>query len=147
MLNPIAVSNHFQNLPSGFDQSCLRQHVTVIIALAAGSKAQLPPADVPREQLKGYFFDNLGPWQGVMYEINEVIPFEVDRAQQLAYKIFERRYDIAYNCCAMDLLHGDKMFGDVFRNAVPEFDNLCIDSGKIVETIHLFESQFEKAAA
>lgn len=147
MLNPIAVHNHFNNLPAGFDQSCLRQHVTLCVALAVGSQVLLPPADVPEQNLQPYFFDNIEQFQACMYDINEIIPFEVDRAQQLAFKIYRRRYEIAYCCQPMDLLHGDKMFGDVFRSLVPEMDNLCLDSSKIADTVEMFKSHIEKKEA
>lgn len=147
MLNPIAVHNHFNNVPSGFDQTCLRQHVALCIALAVGSQVHLPPADVPEQGLQAYFFENIEQYQAVMYEINEIIPFEVDRAQQIAFKIYQRRYEIAYCCSPLDLIHDGRMFGDLFNNLVPEFSQLCIDSGKVSETIALFKSQFEKEAA
>lgn len=147
MLNPIAVHNHFNNLPAGFDQSCLRQHVTLCIALAVGSQVHLPPADVPEQGLQAYFFENIEQYQACMYDINEIIPFETDRAQQLAFKIYQRRYEIAYHCQPMDLLHGDKMFGDVFCNLVPEFDKLCLDSGKISDTVAMLKAQIEKEVA
>lgn len=147
MLNPIAVHGHFNNLPSGFDQTCLRQHVTVCIAMAVGSSVHLPGAEVPVSGLQGYFFDNIEQYQSCMYEINEIIPFELDRALQLAYKIYHRRYEIAYDCSPMDLLHGDKMFGSVFSNMVPEFDKLCLDAAKITETVNLLKSQIVKEAA
>ena len=147
MLNPIATHSHFHETPTGFDAAVMRQHVTVLVAIAVGIHLPLPGAEVDNAALQSFFYENAGQYKSVMFEINEVVPFEVDRAQQLAAKIYQRRFDLAYRPTPLNVLSPENPFSEIFIQMVPEFDKLHIMPQKIALTVQLFESQFGKEAA
>lgn len=142
-MNPLSVHKHFHAVPEGYDIGKISQRTTCAVGLAIGAMVQLPGADVTRTNLRNYFMDNSTVLRQVAFEINETVPFNVDRAVDYGYRVFEQRYSIAHFCEPHDLLEPFQI-----ENHAPEFGECCIDRSTLAKTMEcLREGVREKTGA
>lgn len=146
-MNPIRIHEHFNKTPEGFDISKLRQRTTCLVGLAFGAMAVLPAGEVDRSQLRQYYMDNIGTLRAIGFEVNETVPFNVDRAVDYGFRIYERRWDIANFCNPIELFHPE-VFSQQLEAAIPELKECGIDNEIMQATIrHLREILAEKTGA
>lgn len=142
-MNPLAVHQHFNATPEGFDVGKVSQRTTCMIGMAMGALVPLPGAEVTRTNLRNYFMDNSDVLRKVMFEVNETVPYNVDRAIDYGYRVFEQRYSIAHFCEPHDLLEPFN-----FAHHAPEFGDCCVDRAAVAKTMQcLSDGVREKTGA
>lgn len=141
-MNPVEIHSTFSALPEGVGQDKLRQRTCCLLGLAAGTMVPLPAAETSPNDLRTYFTENSGVIRSAMFKVNEVIPFDVDRALEYGFRIFERRYSLAYNCCPHEMF-APNLFAQTLGRHIPEFEGLGIGSTPIAEAIDCLKSCIE----
>lgn len=120
-MNSLSIAQELSALPDGVLIENRRQRITVQLGLAVGIVMALPAAQLPSGELRAYFGNNVGEVRTVLGQINEAIPLTLDRAVELGYRVWVKRYECAYAPKASDLFSGNCL-GDI----VPEIGELKI---------------------
>lgn len=95
-MNPIKINALFGETPEGVPFEKRNHRLTVLFGIAAASVINLPGTPVENNAVRGFFFSNASAVSDALFRINETVPFNVDRALEIGYVLFARRYEIAY---------------------------------------------------
>lgn len=125
-MNKLAIAQELASLPDGIMIENRRQRITAQLGLASGLIIPLPSTElVPGEQ-RNFFYANAEEVQSVLYQINECIPFMVERSLEIGYRVWATRHEKAFRPKAMDLYEGN-----VIRVITPEATELLITAEDI----------------
>lgn len=137
-MNPMTIHSAFSELPEGVAIECRRARITALIALATSILIPLPSAPVEDSQRRSWFYENMQALKDIYYKINEAIPYDVDRAVEYAFRLFDKRYCLSVGLTANDLL-GSMSWGQVCREIIPELDQLKINAENVFCTQQLLK--------
>lgn len=129
-MNALKIHGHFNATPEGFDIGKVSQRTCCQIGMALGAIVPLPGAEVSRTDLRNYYMDNSKVLREVAFDINEVVPFNVDRAVDYGYRVYARRYELAHFCHPHDLLEPMNT-----ADHIPEFEECALDRETLAKTI------------
>lgn len=135
-MNPLAITEHFA-LPEGVAMDKQRQRTSALIALALPVLVPVPTQAIdgsPRD----YFFSQVAGIRDVMFKINEVVPFDVDRALECGYALWNRRYEIALKP-SPHMLFGTGPFAVSLATVIPELDSLGCNQDSVDRVISLLK--------
>lgn len=133
-MNPVAIATQFSVMPEGVPVENRRQRVTVVLAMAAAIATPMPSSPIANGDLRAYFNEN--GCTDKFFDINEAIPYDVDRAQEYAFRLYERRYNLAFNTKASDLLKLTP-FSQTLLELMPEYEGLQIQNGEVADAVQL----------
>lgn len=136
-MNPVSIHALFTATPEGFDTGKLRQRTCCLVSFAMGALVPLPGAEINRAELRNYFMENSAMLRKCAVEINETVPFNLDRALDYAYWVFERRYDVAHFCRPTELLDGGS-FKAKLESCIPEYNECAVDGAAVDAVIKCF---------
>lgn len=120
-MNKFAIAQELAVLPDGIMIESRRQRLTAQLGLAAALIVPLPSTELPAGELRNFFYANVEEVQSVLDQINECIPFSVDRAVETGYRAWAIRHQLAFQPKAADLFRGD-----AFVDVAPEVSTLKI---------------------
>jgi len=135
-MNAINIVSTLSAMPEGITVENRRQRVTVVLALACALVVPMPSSPISQGDLRGYFKENADSCRAALFEINEALPFDVDRACEYAFRLYERRYNIAFNTKASDLLQ-IAPFSQTLLELMPEIETLKIQNAEVFEAVNL----------
>lgn len=116
-MNTLAIAQELSTLPEGVLMENRRMRITSQLGLAAGLAVPLPGSELPPGELRNYYNANAEAVCTVLYQINEAIGFNPDRALELGYRVWEQRHSQAYTPKATDIFAGYNL-----RDLLPEFE-------------------------
>jgi len=96
-MNYIKLAEQLSQLPEGVSAENRQLRITAILALAASMAVPMAGTELTAQAQEGYFYDNAEPLRKQLFALNETIPFNVDRAVEVAGKIWRKRYNLAFN--------------------------------------------------
>lgn len=146
-MNQLKVHEHFNAIPEGTSIDKIGKRTCCLIGLAIGALAPLPGNLVHTAEVRRYFMENSVVLREVAFDINEVVSFNVDRATEYAYRVYQRRYDIAFDCNPMELF-APVAFAAAVEEHMPEVKDCAIDLTSVAKTMEcLREGVKEKTGA
>lgn len=137
-MNVMKINEVFGEIPEGFLMEKRRMRVTAILGLATSVVLPLPAAEVAGDELRTFFNTSFEAVHDLMYKINEVVPFDVDRATEYAFQIWKRRYDLVFNPNP-HCLFGTDAFGGTLYSVVPELDELCVGADPVINAVRFLK--------
>ncbi|MNG05991.1 hypothetical protein D3C85_512950 [compost metagenome] len=120
-MNKLAIAQELAVLPDGVMIEQRRQRITAQLGLATGLIVPLSGSELPPGEQRNYFYANVEEVQSVLGQINECIPFAVDRAVEIGYRVWASRHELAFRPRAADLFTGD-----CFAEVAPEVRELKV---------------------
>jgi len=132
-MNPMKVSEQFA-MPEGTGLEKQRQYVTACIGMALAILVPVPTQEIEGQSGRDYFFANAQGLRDTMFKVNEVVPFDVDRALESGYALWSRRYEIALKPTPSDLFTSYD-FRVVVSQHIPELSDLPVDVARVGSTV------------
>jgi hypothetical protein len=105
-MNKLAIAQELAVLPEGIMIESRRQRITAQLGLATGLIVPLSGSELPPGEQRNYFYANVEQVQSVLDQINECIPFSVDRAVEIGYRVWADRHEKAFRPKAIDIFAG-----------------------------------------
>lgn len=133
-MNIVKVVSHLSNMPEGMGVELRRQRATVLLGLGMSLAIPLPGSPVEPTMLRNYFQEQTTAMRDNLFKINEALPMDVDRSCEYAFRLYERRYQLAFSPKVSDLLSGTP-FSGLMSELVQEFSNLAITNGEVQDAI------------
>jgi hypothetical protein len=131
-MNKLAIAQELAVLPDGVMIEQRRQRITAQLGLATGIIVPLPSNELPPGELRNYFYANAEQVQSVLDQINECIPFAVDRSMEIGYRVWACRHEKAFRPKALDLYEGNDV-----RVIAPETTELLITAEDVERAVAL----------
>lgn len=131
-MNKLAIAQELAVLPDGVMIEQRRQRITAQLGLATGLIVPLPGSELPPGEQRNYFYANVEQVQSVLDQINECIPFAVDRAIEIGYRAWADRHEKAFRPKALDLFAGY-----VIPDIAPEVIDLRITAADVERSVVL----------
>jgi len=131
-MNTLAIAQELSALPDGVLMEHRRQRITSQLGLATGLVVQLPGSELPPGELREFFSANVEQVSDVLFQINEAIPFSVDRAIEVGYRVWEKRHELAYTPRAEFIFQGYDVC-----NLVPELDQVKVSIDDVNRAVAL----------
>ena len=131
-MNQLKVHEHFATVPEGTDIGKVGLRTCCLVGLAIGAMTPLPSQQVHSAELRKYFMENSNVLREVAFDINEVVSFNVDRATEYAYRVYQKRYEVAFDC------NPYRSFGPIataLGDYSPELESVGIESAAVAKTI------------
>ena len=120
-MNKLAIAQELASLPDGVMIENRRQRITAQLGLASGLIVPVSSTELPPGEQRNYFYANVEEVQSILYQINECIPFHVERSLEIGYRVWADRHEKTFRPKAMDL------YGEATIRAItPEATNLLI---------------------
>ena len=85
---------------------------------------------------------NVADLRNTMYQINEVSPFDVDRAVEYGFQLYTRRYQLIHTCC-IDELVGESPFAATLAKVMPEYATSGVNRYKITQAVNHLRADAE----
>lgn len=126
--------------PENVSFELVPQRMSALLGLAVAGLATLPTAPIPADSCRLVFNNDQASVRGVLFQINEVIPFDVDKAMEIAFRIWERRYALVYSCFVTELT-GDSVFVGTVDKLIPNYSELGIGYIPIKEAMDFLRSE------
>jgi hypothetical protein len=105
-MNKLAIAQELAELPDGVMIENRRQRITAQLGLAVGLIVPLPGTELPPGEQRNFYYANVEEVASVLSQINECIPFNVDRAVETGYRVWECRLEQAFRPTAEALFQG-----------------------------------------
>lgn len=131
-MNTLAIAQELSALPDGVLMEHRRQRITAQLGLATGLVVQLPGSELPPGELREFYNANVEQVSDVLFQINEAIPFSVDRAVEVGYRVWEQRHNLAYAPKASYVYCGFDV-----DNLVPELGQVKVSQDDVDRAIAL----------
>lgn len=116
----IKLAEQLTRLPEGVVLENSRLRTTAIVALAASLCVPMTGNDLNAAAQEDFFYNNAEALRRELFEINEVTPYNVDRAIEVAGKVWRKRYNLAYNPWPAQLLSPVDLVGEFLPEIHPE---------------------------
>lgn len=129
-MNKLAIAQELAVLPDGIMIENRRQRITAQLGLATGLIVPLSSTELPPGEQRNYFYANAEEIQSVLYQINECIPFMVERSLEIGYRVWADRHEKAFRPKALDLYDGE-----VVRTIAPEASQLLITAAEVERAV------------
>lgn len=131
-MNTLAIAQELSELPEGVLMEHRRQRITSQLGLATGLVVQLPGSELPPGELREFYTANVEQVSDVLFKINEAIPFNVERAIEVGYRVWEKRHELAYAPRASFVFQGYDI-----GNLVPELDQVKVSVNDVDRAVAL----------
>jgi len=105
-MNKFAIAQELSVLPDGIMIENRRQRITAQLGLATGLIVPMPSTEVPPGEMRNFYYANVEEVQSVLDQINECIPFSVERAVETGYRVWATRFEQAFRPTATALFSG-----------------------------------------
>jgi hypothetical protein len=131
-MNKLAIAQELAVLPDGIMIENRRQRITAQLGLASGLIVPLSGTELPPGEQRNYFYANAEEIQSVLYQINECIPFMVERSMEIGYRVWAQRHEQAFRPKALDLYEGGCV-----RAITPEATELLLTAADVERGVAL----------
>lgn len=138
-MNPITVQNVLGDVPEGVAIDDRRLRLTAVLGLAMATIVPLPTEGLAQMERRQFFNENAGYARDQLFEINEVMPFSVDRAMDYGFRVWSMRYNFAYDPSPVLLLCPNAAVAEVTA-IIPEIDKLCVSPENVRLAAELIKS-------
>jgi hypothetical protein len=143
-MNPLKINSMVQALCEGTPIENRRKLLACVLGAASASLVSIPSAPIAEGQLRDYFMQNVADVKATLYQINEVAPFDVERAISYAFCLFERRYGLVHKCCIAELC-GENLFKGTLDKVMPEHEDCGLDVYKVKQAVNILKADAEVA--
>ncbi|MNE77893.1 hypothetical protein D3C80_1742490 [compost metagenome] len=144
-MNPLKVNALVATLTEGTAIENRRYLLASVMGCAAATLVNLPSSPLQDSAVRDYYTQNVSEVRSTMYQINEVAPFDVDRAVEYGFQLWSRRYQLVYGCC-IDELVGEAPFAATLIKVMPEYAESGVTKYKITQAVNILKADAEAAA-
>lgn len=133
-MNPLKINAMFGSVPENVPMENRAQRLTALLGMAMSIVVPLPTQILEDGKVRSYFYENASAIRDVLFKINEVAPFDVDRACEYGHCLFAQRYNLAYKPNAHQLF-GTGPYGVVLNDVIPEVSNLGVGAQPVDDAV------------
>lgn len=138
-MNPLKINSLVTSLTEGVEIENRRYLLACVLGAAVATLVPLPGAPIVEGGLRDYFTQNVSELRSSMFQVNEVAPFDVDRAIEYGFQLWQRRYNLVYTCSILELC-GDTPFAATLLKVMPEHATCGIDAYKINQAVNILKA-------